>query len=69
MIPYTFHRQDGFYVLELEDDDAAITNGICNPGTIKIINEITHKVIWGEGKNEQRRNPKNRRWPLYLPLG
>jgi hypothetical protein len=52
-IPYTFHRQDGFYVLELEDDDAAITNGICNPGTIKIINEITHKVILGEGKNEQ----------------
>lgn len=51
-IPYTFHRQDGFYVLGLEDDNDAITNGLCNPGTIKVVNELTHKVIFGEGKDE-----------------
>jgi len=51
-IPYTFHRQDGFYVLGLEDDNDAIINGLCNPGTIKVVNELTHKVIFGDGKDE-----------------
>jgi hypothetical protein len=45
-IPYTFHRQDGFYILEFDDDKEAILNGLCNPGTLKIVNEITREVIF-----------------------
>jgi hypothetical protein len=43
---YTFHRANGFYPLCLRDDDEAIRNAFCNPGTLKVVNEMTRKVVW-----------------------
>ena len=43
---YTFHRSEGFYPLALNDDEQARANALCNPGTIKVVNEITGAVVW-----------------------
>jgi len=43
---YTFHRKDGFYPLVLKDDADALANAKCNPGTLKVVNEITHVVVF-----------------------
>lgn len=40
------HREDGFYFLPLKNDDEAIRNAFYNPGTLKVVNEVTHKVVW-----------------------
>lgn len=45
-IPYTFHRSEGFYPLMLESDEAAKANGDCNPGTLRVVNELTKDVVW-----------------------
>lgn len=45
-IPYTFHREEGFYPLMLESDEAAKANAECNPGTIRVVNEITGDLVW-----------------------
>ena len=45
---YTFHREEGFYILELSSDEEAIANAECNPGTLKVMNEITGKIVYGE---------------------
>lgn len=49
-IPYTFHRADGFYVLQFGSDDEAKDNGECNPGTLRVVNELTQDVVY-EPKN------------------
>lgn len=53
---YTFHRElNGkafFYPLALKDDKDAIENAKCNPGTLKVVNELTHETVW-EGKKEE----------------
>jgi hypothetical protein len=48
---YTFHRKDcaffnGFYPLELESDSEAIANAIRNPGTLRVVNEVTKKEVF-----------------------
>lgn len=44
---YIFHRSDGWYPLTLKDDADAKANAVCNPGTIKVENARTGKVVWG----------------------
>jgi len=43
---YTFHRAEGFYPLVLKDDDDAKVNAFCNPGTLKVVNELTGETVW-----------------------
>ena len=52
---YIFFRKDGFYPLELEsfhdktDDEVAIDNANCNPGTLKVEkcrSGNTTSIIW-----------------------
>lgn len=43
---YIFHRDKGFYPLELADDAEAIKNAQCNPGTVKVTDGITNRVVW-----------------------
>lgn len=45
---YTFYRKEGFYPLELGSDEEAISNAKCNPGTLKVVNEHTKKIVWEE---------------------
>ena len=47
-IPYTFHRKEGFYPLILQSDEEAIENAVCNPGTIKVVNECSMKTVFVE---------------------
>ena len=47
-IPYTFHRKEGFYCLVLQSDEEAEANGISNPGTLQIINELSEQVVFCE---------------------
>ena len=46
--PYTFHRKEGFYPLVLQSDEEARANAICNPGTIRVVNEINQAVVFSE---------------------
>ena len=46
---YTFHRKEGFYPLELADDDDACRNAECNPGTIRVM-DIHGRVVWPVGE-------------------
>ena len=43
---YTFHRAEGFYPLLIKDDDTAVHNAFLNPGTLKVVNEVTGETIW-----------------------
>ncbi len=45
---YTFERKEGFYPLELDNDLSAIKNAECNPGTVRVTNEVTGVVVWDE---------------------
>lgn len=47
-LPYTFHRAEGFYPLLLNDDLAARQNAECNPGTLKVVNEVSGETVWEE---------------------
>ena len=60
---YTFHRKDGWYPLELPDvietanggktsDQVALDCVACNPGTLKVINKSTGKVLFDAGQQE-----------------
>lgn len=44
--PYSFHRADGFCVLEFKSDAEAKRNGECNPGTLQVINELTGETVF-----------------------
>lgn len=46
MTPYIFHRTGHFYLLELADDKEARANAECNPGTVKVENMLTGKIVW-----------------------
>lgn len=41
---YIFHREEGWYPLELENDQEAITNALCNPGTLKVSQGA--RIVW-----------------------
>ncbi|WP_376960071.1 hypothetical protein ABNQ39_20385 [Azospirillum sp. A26] len=43
---YTFHREGHFYPLVLGSDAEAIANAKCNPGTLKVVNELTGATVW-----------------------
>lgn len=51
--PYTFHREGGFYPLALGSDEEAIANANCNPGTLKVVNELTGQTVFERPPNEQ----------------
>jgi len=43
---YVFFRSEGFYPLELRDDDEAIKNAVHNSGTLQVIRAMDEVVIW-----------------------
>lgn len=43
---YTFHRAEGFYPFALANDETARLHAQCNPGTTKVVNEMTGTVVW-----------------------
>lgn len=43
---YTFHQEGMFYPIPLRDDADAIANAKCNPGTLKVVNELTGATVW-----------------------
>ena len=45
---YIFFREEGFYSLELKDDEDAIRNALHNEGTKKVVRAIDDTVIWKE---------------------
>lgn len=45
-IPYTFHREEGWYPLQLGSDFEARANAECNPGTLKVVNELTQETVF-----------------------
>lgn len=47
---YTFHREDGWYPIELVNDMEATHHIAFNPGTIKVVNFTTRKVLFDENK-------------------
>ena len=49
MKTYIFHREDGFYPIELEDDNDAIANAEFNQGTVKVTTmgpDKKEEVVW-----------------------
>jgi len=42
---YTFHRAEGWYPLELEDDEDARKNAEFNPGTLRV-EDMDGNVVW-----------------------
>lgn len=46
---YIFFRKEGFYPLEFKNDKEAVTNALCNPGTLRVEN-IDGEVIWNSIK-------------------
>lgn len=46
---YTFHREDGFYPIELANDAQAAHHVLFNPGTLKVVNETTGRVVYDIG--------------------
>ena len=49
MKTYIFHREDGFYPIELEDDNDAIANAEFNHGTVKVTTmgpDKKEEVVW-----------------------
>lgn len=45
-IPFTFHREEGFYPIMLRSNEEAIANAEINPGTVIVVNELTKDVVW-----------------------
>ena len=46
MMLYTFQRAEGFYPIEFSSDKEALKNVECNPGTLKVVNQITGETIY-----------------------
>jgi len=42
---YLFFREDGFYPIELKDDEDAIKNAIHNKGTLRV-EDLKGNIIW-----------------------
>lgn len=51
MKKYLFFREEGFYPVDLKDDQDAIANALKNKGTIQVKN-IDGKIIWRLKENE-----------------
>lgn len=47
MQSYIFYRDDMFYMIELMDDDDAVANAECNPGTRRVEDMLGNQV-WPE---------------------
>ena len=45
MQAYIFYREQGFYTLDLKDDNDAIANAVYNEGTLKVT-DLAGRVIW-----------------------
>ncbi len=43
---YLFFREGMFYPIELRDDEQAVSNAECNPGTVRVEDGITGHVVW-----------------------
>lgn len=43
---YIFHRAEGWYPVELRNDADARKNAEGNPGTVKVTDALSEKVIW-----------------------
>ncbi|MHB8109688.1 MAG: hypothetical protein ACYDHW_06620 [Syntrophorhabdaceae bacterium] len=41
---YIFHRAEGWYPIDLANDQQAIENALINPGTIKVMQG--DRVVW-----------------------
>lgn len=41
-----FHRADQFYALELPFNDDWAAHAKANPGTLKVTDALTNKVLW-----------------------
>ena len=55
MLEYLFVRADVFYIVDLRDDEDAVDNAHCNPGTIRVeaLNgDGRVRVVWQEGKTD-----------------
>lgn len=46
---YLFFRKEGWYTIELKDDEDAIHNALCNPGTLRV-EDLDGRVVWKEEK-------------------
>lgn len=46
MRPLIFHREDFFYLLHLPLYDDLSAHAECNPGTLKITDALSDKVLW-----------------------
>jgi hypothetical protein len=42
---YLFIRTEGFYPIELRNDDDARKNAECNPGTLRV-EAVSGRVVW-----------------------
>lgn len=43
---FIFHREGMWYPLELPENDDLAAHAECNPGTLKITDAVTGKVLW-----------------------
>lgn len=43
---YLFFRDGMFYPLELSDDESAIANAKCNPGTTRVEDAFNRRIVW-----------------------
>ena len=51
-VTYLFVRAEGFYPLELADDESARRNADLNPGTLRVENALTREVVWPNKKDQ-----------------
>lgn len=48
---YIFFRKEGFYFIDLRDDEDAITNAKHNEGTLKV-EDTMGKIIWAKPEDQ-----------------
>lgn len=46
MRTYLFFREEGFYPLQFKDDEEAIANALCNPGTLRVEDMDNRLTVW-----------------------
>ena len=45
MKTYIFHREEGFYFIDLKDDADAIANAECNEGTLRV-ESLSGRIVY-----------------------